>query len=255
VRRLLRGLDAIERSGLRDWTLIGGLAVMARLSGAHRPTGDLDTVACDSDPDARLILLTLDGAEATATGVRLPDGSKIDALDVGSALEVESLPDDEKQRMFALSHWWMADSAELVRLRLIRRDGEATSIAFERELRLARSPGLAAAKLQSIPTRRGETADKRHSDAYDVYRLLGCQLGQAVARGMAEGPLDLPTWCAGFLEELFVASSVRTARWMAEVAGPVDAPSAAEVEVAGSLAAEALRSALEDRAHETAAEG
>lgn len=87
----------------------------------------------------------------------------------------------------------------------------------------------------------------RHSDAYDVYRLLGSRPGQVVARGVSEGPLDLPIWCADFLEELFVASNVRTARWMAEVAGPVDAPSAEEAEVAGSLAAEALRSALEAR--------
>ncbi len=67
--------------------------------------------------------------------------------------------------------------------------------------------------------------------------LLRTRPGDGTPQGRrAAGPLDLPTWCAGYLVELSVATSVRTARWRSDVAG-IDAPSAAQAEVVGSLAA------------------
>jgi hypothetical protein len=70
MERLFRGLEAVDESGLADWTLIGGLAVMARLAVAHRATADIDTLVRDAVPNAKAVLLTV-AAEATASGVRL----------------------------------------------------------------------------------------------------------------------------------------------------------------------------------------
>lgn len=236
MERLLRGLDAVDESGLTDWTLIGGLAVMARLSGAHRATGDIDTLVRDANPDARAVLLTV-GAEPTPTGVRLADGTKIDAIDVSAVLDLDALPAAVEPRMFVLSHWWMAATAEEVRLRLVRRSPVETVI--DRSLRLARPAALVAAKLQSIPTRRARALEKRCSDAYDVFRLLSADPALQICEELATSPADLGPWCAEYLEELFVSQAVRTAGWMSQASDRRVEPAA--VEVVGSLTAAALR--------------
>lgn len=211
IERLFRGLEGLDTSGLRDWTLIGGLAVMVRTTSAHRSTGDIDALARDAEPEGKVVLLAHAG-EATSTGVVLADGTKIDVIDVATRLDPEDLPDDSRQRMFILSHWWMADTADDVRFRLLRNSPNGVETIIERPLRLARPAALVAAKLQSTRTRRDARQEKRYSDAYDVYRLLGADSALAIAAELANGPPDLGAWCADYLEELFVEQATRTAQ-------------------------------------------
>ena len=85
----------------------------------------------------------------------------------------------------------MAETAELVTLILFdltNRDGNALARC---RLRLARPAALVAAKLQSIEIRRGVTAAKRESDAYDVYRLLRANRLDEIAEELAGAPSDL----------------------------------------------------------------
>ncbi len=237
MERLFRGLEAVDESGLADWTLIGGLAVMARLAVAHRATADIDTLVRDAVPNAKAVLLTV-AAEATASGVRLSDGTKIDAIDVAAVLDVDGLPDHgDAMRMFALAHWWMAATAEDVQLRLVRTYPAETVLV--RPLRLARPAALVAAKLQSIPTRRARAADKRMSDTFDVYRLLDGDPTFTICAELAEAPSDLGSWCASFLEDLFVVQAVRTAGWISQASGRRVEPDS--LEVLGSLAVEMVR--------------
>jgi hypothetical protein len=237
MERLFRGLEAVDASGLRDWTLIGGLAVMVRLSSAHRATGDIDTLVLDAEPEGRMVLLT-QADQLTNTGVTLADGTKIDVIDVASQLDVNALPDESRERMFVLSHWWMAGTADDVRVQLVRGPGEGSATVVDRRLRLARPAGLVAAKLQSIRTRRDARPEKRFSDSYDFYRLLGEGRSEIIARELATAPADLGTGCAQCLEDLFVGQATRTARWISSAAGSV--VEALDVEAVGSLAVETL---------------
>ncbi len=155
MANLLGHLGEVDRAGLRDWALIGGLAVMVRLEDAHRPTRDIDTLSRQVDPEPKVTLLGIAESE-TSTGVLLPDGTKVDIIGVEPVPDFDALPDDDGQRMFVLSHWWMAETAELVTLTLVdptKRDGNVlarrrpsaratptTSIAFSGPAASRRSP-------------------------------------------------------------------------------------------------------------------
>jgi hypothetical protein len=240
---LIEHLAEVDRAALSDWALIGGLAVMARLGEGHRPTGDIDMLSRQSDPPAKATLLRI-AAEETSTGVRLEDGTKVDVIEVAPVLVLEDLPEsNEQQRMFALAHWWMADTAELVALTLVDRE-DGGRVRARLELRLARPAALVAAKLQSIPTRRGGTMAKRESDAYDVFRLLQAdRVTRQIPHALAGAPGDLGQWCVTNLEELFIHSATLTARWISSVS-PDETTEPGDVEALGSVFSEALRTVL-----------
>ena len=132
-----------------EWTLIGGLAVMVRLTSAHRSTSDIDTIARAVSPDGRAVLVA-QGAVSTANGVSV-NGIKIDIIDIASDLDLDNLPSDVSQRMFVLAHWWMAASANPTRIRLVDQRTSQRRTSFETTIRLAGPARLVAAKLQSHP--------------------------------------------------------------------------------------------------------
>ncbi|MHB8497004.1 MAG: hypothetical protein ACYDES_03250 [Acidimicrobiales bacterium] len=132
--------------------------------------------------------------------------------------------------MFVLSHWWMAETAELVTLTLVDLTNRDGNVLERCQIRLARPTALVATKLQSIDARRGATAAKRESDAYDVYRLLRAGRLHEIAEELGGAPADLGTWCVSYLDGLFVDRSDQTARWLRNV-------SPAEVVDAGDLSA------------------
>lgn len=243
MAELIEHLTDVDRAGLSDWALIGGLAVMARLAEGHRPTGDIDMLSRQTEPPAKATLLRI-ASEETSTGVRLQDGTKVDVIEVAPVLILEDLPEsNEQQRLFALAHWWMADTAELVALTLVDRD-DGTRVRAQLELRLARSAALVAAKLQSIPNRRGANQDKRESDAYDVYRLLQAdRVAKEIPSALAVAPGELGSWCASSVEELFVVQATRTARWISSLS-PGETTEPGDLEALGSVVTEALRTAM-----------
>jgi hypothetical protein len=98
-----------------------------------------------------------------------------------------------------------------------------------------------AAKLQSIETRRGATAAKRESDAYDVYRLLRVNRIGEMAEELASAPSDLGAWCVSYLKRLFVDHADQTARWLRNVS-PGEFVEAGDLSALGTLVIEAYQS-------------
>ncbi len=234
---LLGHLGEVDQAGLSDWALIGGLAVMVRLENAHRPTRDIDTLSRQVDPEPKLTLLGI-AERATPTGVVLADGTKVDVIGVDPRLDLDALPEDVHQRMFVLSHWWMAETAEVVTLSLFDQAENHGEIIARCTLRRARPAALVAAKLQSIETRRGAMATKRESDAYDAYRLLRANHPDEIAEELSGGPADLGSWCATYLESLFVDRCGQTARWLRNVS-PNELVEAGDLSALGALFVEA----------------
>ena len=83
---LIGAIAALGESGLEGYAIVGGVAVAARLGGAHRVTNDVDTVVDEvAHPDAVEALLALPSAEADPTGrhrVRV-GGTKVEFIGVG----------------------------------------------------------------------------------------------------------------------------------------------------------------------------
>jgi hypothetical protein len=240
MANLLGHLGEVDQAGLSDWALIGGLAVMVRLEEAHRPTRDIDTLSRQVDPEPKVTLLGIAESE-TSTGVLLSDGTKVDVIGVDPELNLDALPDDDRQRMFVLSHWWMAETAELITLTLLDLTNSDERVLARCRLRLARPAALVAAKLQSIETRRGATAAKRESDAYDVYRLLRVNRIGEMAEELASAPSDLGAWCVSYLKRLFVDHADQTARWLRNVS-PGESVEAGDLSALGTLVIEAYQS-------------
>ncbi|GAC1537423.1 MAG: hypothetical protein NVS3B12_21410 [Acidimicrobiales bacterium] len=240
LRRLVAAVEVVVHAELPHHALIGGLAVMANLAQAHRVTADVDTVS-DDDHDgishtvALLVATQHARAKPTGDGVILRDGTKVDIIATG-AWTSAALPDDPIKRMFILSHWWAVETARATKLVVL--DGSTTVASAI--VALAQPPALVAAKLQSMRTRRGESASKAVSDVYDTYRLLAAYDGNgSVAEALSFAPLDVGAWCAEALMQTFVAEAARWARRINDAfAAPALEP--ADLEVVGSLAVERI---------------
>lgn len=161
---LAAAIPAVARRTGRDVVVIGGLAVVCRLSRPYRATSDLDIVhrRADHEP-AQLELLLASGARASGvSGVLVPTPAgavQVAVLEVTDA-ELATLPTDPTDRLHVLSHAWAAATATPVTIR-------AAGMA---ELTVAvGEPGpLIAMKLQSIMNR-GRA--KEGTDLLDIIRL------------------------------------------------------------------------------------
>ena len=151
-------------------TVIGGLAVMCRLSGAYRVTSDLDTVNRRSAGDQPQldILLATGATRADAAGALIPTPAglvKVDILEVSDA-ELEQLPEDPNDRLHVLSHAWAAATATPVAIE-VRVD--AQSGVYQVTTKVAEPGPLVAMKLQSVMNR---PAAKEGTDLLDIVRLV-----------------------------------------------------------------------------------
>lgn len=111
---LVRGLAALEDSKIPRHALVGGVAVMIRLSQAHRATQDLDEVVEPSSPSAAVLI---GGVGSPEHRVVTPAGVRIDLISVGdrpmAELHPDELPDDDSQRLLLLAHDHALRTAEL----------------------------------------------------------------------------------------------------------------------------------------------
>jgi hypothetical protein len=140
-----------ESASSAESAVIGGLAVLARLGGAHRVTDDLDIVATHHGDEPTVV-----EAVIAAQGIGgLLDGTKVDCIAVGDVpaaeLSVEQLPDVEEDRIFVLAHRWALDTADDLTL-IAETDG---TIVARVRCRFAAPASLVAMKLQSAPLRSG----------------------------------------------------------------------------------------------------
>ncbi|MEV4639372.1 hypothetical protein AB0J80_18670 [Actinoplanes sp. NPDC049548] len=152
-----------ERTG-REVIVVGGLAVVCRLTRPYRATSDLDTVNRRHEGEiAQLELLISSGAQRSGVSgalVPTPAGPvQVDVLEVADA-DLAPLPDDPTDRLHVLSHAWAAESATPV---MIRATGTADLTVAVAE------PGpIIAMKLQSVMNRGSQ---KEGTDLLDIIRL------------------------------------------------------------------------------------
>jgi hypothetical protein len=164
MEALVQAIPATAQRTGRPVIVVGGLAVICRLSASYRATSDLDTVSrrAAGEP-AQLELLIASGAEASGpSGVLIPTPAgmvQVDVLEVTDA-ELQNLPDDPTDRLHVLAHDWAISTASLIELRSDTVSDLVVSVA---------EPGaLIAMKLQAVMNR-GRL--KEATDLLDIINL------------------------------------------------------------------------------------
>ncbi len=149
------------------FALIGGLAVMTRLTTVHRATDDIDAVSEQLGEDPSDIAIVI-GEQGRGAVRRLVDGVKVDHIDVGSMPADRSptsdLPEDEWDRAFLLAHRWGLDSATPVLISAVEGRIVSATVACP----AASSASLVAMKLQSAPRRPPARVEKAANDYLDL---------------------------------------------------------------------------------------
>jgi hypothetical protein len=149
--------------------VVGGLAVLARLSHPYRATIDLDVVDRLRGRVPQLeILRAARGAEAVEpSAVLLPTRFgpvKIDVLEVRQ-IELDQPSDDPGDRLHALAHAWANDTATELAIEVLLSDHTNVCVTT-----LVAEPGpLIAMKLQAVMNR---SSAKQGTDLLDIVRLM-----------------------------------------------------------------------------------
>jgi hypothetical protein len=149
--------------------VVGGVAVLSRLSNPYRATVDLDVVDRLLGETPHLeVLRAADGAEPVqpaAVMLLTPYGKvKVDVLEVRQA-EIDTPSDDPGDRLHASAHAWANDTATEVTLEVVR----ANSERFEVTTPVAEPGPLVAMKLQAVMNR---SVGKQGTDLLDIIRLI-----------------------------------------------------------------------------------
>jgi len=148
--------------------IVGGLAVLARLSNPYRATVDLDVVDRMLGVAPQLkVLRSAPGAEAVEpAAVLLPTDFgpvKIDVLEVRQ-VELDEPSDDPGDRLHASSHAWASDTATEMTIEVVRGAGTQVEVTT----RVAEPGPLIAMKLQAVMNR---SVEKQGTDLLDIVRL------------------------------------------------------------------------------------
>jgi hypothetical protein len=148
--------------------IVGGLAVLSRLSTPYRATVDLDVVDRLHGSPQLEILRAASGAEAVEpAAVILPTRYgpvRVDVLEVRK-IELDAPSDDPGDRLHAFAHAWASDTATEMVIEVLRRDGDRIEVST----RVAEPGPLIAMKLQSVMNR---SEDKQGTDLLDIVRLM-----------------------------------------------------------------------------------
>jgi hypothetical protein len=148
--------------------IVGGLAVLSRLSNPYRATVDLDVVDRLLGDTPHLEVLRLaDGAkpiEPAAVLLPTPYGAvKVDVLEVRQ-VELDQPSEDPGDRLHAAAHAWANDTATDLTIEVICMNGEHVEVSAP----VAESGPLIAMKLQAVMNR---SVDKQGTDLLDIVRL------------------------------------------------------------------------------------
>lgn len=213
MTQIVSAIPVVAEQTGRAVVLVGGLAVMCRLTTPYRVTTDLDTVDRRAvNEDSQLQLLVAAGATPSGPAgalVRTPWGEvQVDVLEVTDA-DIDDLPDDPTDRLHVQSHAWAASTASALLL-------SAEEIP-PLTVRVAEPGPIIAMKLQSIMNR---GAAKEGTDLLDVVRITldrTCgpvsrdQLESAEAQLRADALLHARQWF-----DRFEAQSLRKIRALPE---------------------------------------
>jgi hypothetical protein len=165
---VVQGIVEVRALIGRPPVIIGGLAVLCRLSSPYRATVDLDVVdrLLGGLPHIE-VLRAAEGAEPIEPAAVLlptPYGAvKVDVLEVRQ-VELDRPSDDPGDRLHAAAHAWANDTATDLTIEMIRSNGERIEVTTP----VAESGPLIAMKLQAVMNR---AADKQGTDLLDIVRL------------------------------------------------------------------------------------
>jgi hypothetical protein len=149
--------------------VIGGLAVICRLSSPYRATTDLDVVdrLHGEVPQLQLLCAARGAEPLQPASVLLPTAYgqvRVDVLEVRQ-IEIDQPSDDPGDRLHASAHAWANDSATEVTIEVALSDGAHVEVSA-----LVAEPGpLIAMKLQAVMNR---MVAKQGTDLQDVARLV-----------------------------------------------------------------------------------
>jgi len=148
--------------------VVGGLAVLSRLSNPHRATVDLDLVdRMPSDVSQLQVLRAAKGSESVEpAAVLLPTSYgtvRVDVLEVRQ-VELDHPSDDPGDRLHATAHAWAHDTATDLSIEVLDAGGGGVEVITP----VAEPGPLIAMKLQAVMNR---SVDKQSTDLLDIMRL------------------------------------------------------------------------------------
>lgn len=164
--------------------IIGGLAVLSRLSNPYRATVDLDVVdRLHGEAPQLEVLRKADGAEPVEPAAVLlptPYGAvKVDVLEVRQ-VELDQPSDDPGDRLHASAHAWASDTASDLTIEVVSPRGDRVEVTTP----VAEPGPLIAMKLQAVMNR---SADKQGTDLLDIVRLTFDEATRPVALAQLAG--------------------------------------------------------------------
>lgn len=203
---IVAAIPVTARDTGRPVIVVGGLAVLCRLSTPYRATTDLDTVSRVHEGQVGQLELLV-GAGAIPSGpagaqVQTPLGPvQVDVLEVTDA-DLEPLPDDPTDRLHVLAHAWAAQTATPIRLVAEGIDSVPALVA--------EPAALVAMKLQSVMNR---GAAKEGTDLLDIVRLTTDPAAAAsVVQGLRGADRQLRSDALLHVRRWFIDNADRTLR-------------------------------------------
>ncbi|MEJ5943691.1 nucleotidyl transferase AbiEii/AbiGii toxin family protein [Pseudokineococcus basanitobsidens] len=162
---VVHGIEEVRSLTGTPPVVVGGLAVLARLSTPYRATVDLDVVDRRRGEVPQLELLRgADGARSvdpTAVVLPTPYGDvTVDVLEVRQ-IELDEASDDPGDRLHAAAHAWAFDTATDVEIEVTVPGGAAVTVTTS----VAEPGPLVAMKLQAVMDR---GAAKAGTDLHDI---------------------------------------------------------------------------------------
>ncbi len=241
VARSVRSLAALPAE-LPSYAPVGGLAVMVRLSEAHRVTTDFDHAS--AGPDQAIALLVARGARRTSNGVEIPDeGVRLDLLDATASLPDladlwPSIESDDEQRgwQLAAACRYALDTAVDTDILVIdptapgNGSGAAAAgvghaatggagVVAGVVLPVASAGALVALKAHAMvaPDR---DPDKAAADIYDTWRLVRAWGPGVIAEDLARAPAPMLDTTRAQLRSVYVDDVERSAHRLVRASVP-----------------------------------
>lgn len=165
---VVQGVAEVRKLIGQPPVVVGGLAVLSRLSTPYRATVDLDVVdRLHGDAPQLEVLRSAEGAKADGpAAVLLPTAYgdvKVDVLEVRQA-ELDQPSDDAGDRLHASAHAWANDTATELTIEVVLSSGTSIEVTSP----VAEPGPLVAMKLQAIMNR---GVEKQGTDLQDIIRL------------------------------------------------------------------------------------
>lgn len=197
--------------------VVGGLAVMCRLSRAYRATTDLDVVdrLLGEIPQLQVLRAARGAQPVEPAAVLLPTPYgqvKVDVLEVRQ-VEIDQPSDDPGDRLHASAHAWASDTASEVAIEVLPVNGAHVEVST-----LVAEPGpLVAMKLQAIMNR---AVAKQGTDLQDITRLiLDEQARPAALAQLGDCGASIATDIALHVDLWLVQRRRQALRWIHDAGG------------------------------------